>query len=125
VAGDSNVRHDDAHIRLERRCVERGVRLTHQRRIIARILSEADDHPDVEELYRRAMIGDGSLSIATVYRTVRLLEKNGVIDRHTFVGTRARYEASNDARRHHLVDIETGKAAAFEDDTLQRQFSRP
>ena len=83
--------------RIERLCVERGLKMTGQRRVIARVLSEADDHPDVEELYRRAAALDSRISIATVYRTVRLLEEKGILERRDFGGGRARYEPPSTA----------------------------
>jgi Fur family ferric uptake transcriptional regulator len=101
--------------RIERLCVERGVKMTGQRRVIARVLSDADDHPDVEELYRRATRLDQHISIATVYRTVRLFEEKGILERHDFGGGRARYEPSEEIHHHHLIDIETGKVIEFQD----------
>jgi Fur family ferric uptake transcriptional regulator len=101
--------------RIERLCVERGLKMTGQRRVIARVLSEAEDHPDVEELYRRASALDDRISIATVYRTVRLLEENGILARRDFGGGRARYEPTAHGRHYHLIDIDTGKVIEFED----------
>ncbi|MSP00253.1 MAG: transcriptional repressor [Acetobacteraceae bacterium] len=101
--------------RIERLCVERGVKMTGQRRVIARVLSDTEDHPDVEELYRRATRLDSHISIATVYRTVRLFEEKGILERHDFGGTRARYEPSEHGHHHHLIDIETGKVIEFQD----------
>lgn len=102
--------------RIERLCVERGVKMTGQRRVIARVLSDAADHPDVEELYRRAAKLDRHISIATVYRTVRLFEEKGILERHDFGGGRARYEPSEHGQHHHhLIDIETGKVVEFQD----------
>ena len=101
--------------RIERLCVERGVKMTGQRRVIARVLSDASDHPDVEELYRRAARLDSRISIATVYRTVRLFEEKGILERHDFGGGRARYEPSEHDNHHHLIDIETGKVIEFQD----------
>src|ERR1051326_8762554 len=92
--------------RIERLCVERGLKMTGQRRIIARVLSEASDHPDVEELYRRATQLDRHISIATVYRTVRLFEEKGILERHDFGGGRARYEPMEGTHHHHLIDVE-------------------
>ena len=91
--------------RIERLCVERGLRLTGQRRVIARVLSESSDHPDVEELYRRAVGLDPKISIATVYRTVRLFEEKGILERRDFGGGRARYEASPEAHHDHLTGL--------------------
>lgn len=105
--------------RIERLCVERGLKMTGQRRIIARVLSEATDHPDVEELYRRAVARDPRVSIATVYRTVRLLEENGILERRDFGGGRARYEPTEHGHHHHLIDVESGKVIEFEDEALE------
>ena len=102
--------------RIERLCVERGLRLTGQRRVIARVLSESSDHPDVEELYRRAVGLDPRISIATVYRTVRLFEEKGILEKRDFGGGRARYEATEDGGHHyHLIDVDTGKVIEFQD----------
>jgi Fur family ferric uptake transcriptional regulator len=101
--------------RIERLCVERGLKMTGQRRVIARVLSDASDHPDVEELYRRATRLDRHISIATVYRTVRLFEEKGILERHDFGGGRARYEPSEESHHHHLIDVETGKVIEFQD----------
>ena len=102
--------------RIERLCVERGLKMTGQRRLIARVLSEAEDHPDVEELYRRAVTQDGRISIATVYRTVRLLEEKGILERHDFGGGRARYEPAEHGEHHHLIDIDSGRVLEFADE---------
>lgn len=101
--------------RIERLCVERGLKMTGQRRVIARVLSDAADHPDVEELYRRASALDGRISIATVYRTVRLLEEQAILDRRDFGGGRARYEPSEHGHHHHLIDVDTGRVLEFDD----------
>ncbi len=100
--------------RIERICVEQGLKMTGQRRVIARVLSDAEDHPDVEELYRRASAMDARISIATVYRTVRLLEERGILERRDFGGGRARYEPSEHGRHYHLIDIDTGRVIEFE-----------
>lgn len=96
-------------IDIEALCIERGLRVTEQRRIIARVLSEAEDHPDVEKVHERAIALDPQISIATVYRTVRLFEEAGILDRHDFGDGRARYEASPEAHHDHLIDVESGK----------------
>jgi len=101
--------------RIERLCVESGLKMTGQRRVIARVLSEAEDHPDVEELYRRASALDGRISIATVYRTVRLLEEKGILARRDFGGGRSRYEPTEHGRHDHLIDIDTGRVIEFGD----------
>ncbi len=106
---------DPVQSRIERLCVERGLKMTGQRRVIARVLSDAADHPDVEELYRRAASFDGRISIATVYRTVRLFEEKGILERRDFGGGRARYEPTEHGPHHHLIDVETGRVTEFGD----------
>ncbi len=106
--------------RIERLCVERGLKMTGQRRVIARVLSEAADHPDVEELYRRSTALDNRISIATVYRTVRLLEEKGILERRDFGGGRARYEPTEHGNHYHLIDVETGKVIEFQDSEHER-----
>ena len=106
-------------IDLEALCAERGLRITEQRRVIARVLSESDDHPDVEKLHARAMAVDPHISIATVYRTVRLFEEAGVLERHEFGDGRARYEATSEDHHDHLIDVETGKVLEFVDEELE------
>ena len=113
-------------IDLEQLCAERGLRITEQRRVIARVLSESEDHPDVEQLHRRAADIDPKISIATVYRTVRLFEEAGILDRHDFGDGRARYEAAPEAHHDHLIDVESGKVIEFVDpelEALQRQIA--
>jgi Fur family transcriptional regulator, ferric uptake regulator len=113
-------------IDLEALCAERGLRITEQRRIIARVLSESEDHPDVERLHQRASAIDPKISIATVYRTVRLFEDAGILDRHDFGDGRSRYEATPEAHHDHLIDVETGKVVEFVDpelEALQRQIA--
>jgi Fur family ferric uptake transcriptional regulator len=113
-------------IDLEQLCAERGLRITEQRRVIARVLSESDDHPDVEQLHRRASAIDPKISIATVYRTVRLFEEAGILDRHDFGDGRARYEAAPEAHHDHLIDVESGNVIEFVDpevEALQRQIA--
>jgi Fur family ferric uptake transcriptional regulator len=97
-----------------------GLIMTGQRRIIAQVLSAATDHPDVEELYRRAVRLDDRISIATVYRTVRLLEEKGILNRRDFGSGRARYEANDHGPHHHLIDVDTGKVIEFEDTEHER-----
>ncbi len=101
-------------------CVERGLKMTGQRRLIARVLSESDDHPDVEELYRRAVVLDPRVSIATVYRTVRLLEEKGIVARRDFGEGRARFDPADRGHHHHLIDVDTGKVIEFGDEALER-----
>lgn len=100
---------------IERLCVKKGLKMTGQRRVIAQVLSHAHDHPDVEELYRRASKLDENISVATVYRTVRLLEERGILEKHDFGGGRARYEVTEHGTHYHLIDIDTGKVVEFED----------
>lgn len=113
-------------IDIEALCQQRGLRITEQRRVIARVLSEADDHPDVEELHQRASTIDKGISIATVYRTVRLFEEAGILDRHDFGDGRARYEAAPEAHHDHMIDVESGKVIEFVDpelEALQKQVA--
>jgi Fur family ferric uptake transcriptional regulator len=113
--------------RLEKLCLEKGMRMTEQRRVIARVLSAADDHPDVEEVYRRATAIDPNISIATVYRTVRLFEEAGILERHDFRDGRSRYEEVPDVHHDHLIDVKTGKVYEFrneEIEALQREVAR-
>lgn len=98
---------------IERACVARGLKMTGQRRVIARVLSEAADHPDVEEVYRRAAKLDSHISIATVYRTVRLFEEKGILEKRDFGGGRARYEPSEHGHHYHLIDVDTGRVTEF------------
>lgn len=105
--------------RIEQLCIEKGMRMTEQRRVIARVLSEAHDHPDVEELHRRAHAVDPHISIATVYRTVRLLEESGIITRHDFRDGRSRYEEHGDEHHDHLIDLKTGKVVEFVDKDIE------
>jgi len=106
--------------RLEQVCVERGMKMTGQRRVIARVLSEADDHPDVEELYRRSMEVDPKISIATVYRTVRLFEEAGLLDRLNFGDGRSRYEETSENHHDHLIDVNSGNVIEFRDDEVEQ-----
>jgi Fur family ferric uptake transcriptional regulator len=106
-------------IDIEALCAEKGLRITEQRRVIARVLSESEDHPDVEALHARAAAIDIGISIATVYRTVRLFEEAGILERHDFGDGRARYEAAPESHHDHLIDVETGKVIEFADDELE------
>ena len=106
-------------IDLEALCAERGLRITEQRRVIARVLSEAEDHPDVEALHLRASAIDPGISIATVYRTVRLFEEAGIIDRLDFRDGRSRYEEHSDDHHDHLIDMKTGKVVEFVDEEIE------
>jgi len=106
-------------IDVEALCAEKGLRITDQRRTIARVLSESDDHPDVEALHERASAIDAGISIATVYRTVRLFEDAGILERHEFGDGRARYEAAADGHHDHLIDVETGTVIEFVDPEIE------
>ncbi len=106
--------------RIEKACVDKGLRMTDQRRVIARVLAQSSDHPDVEELYRRAVAVDPHISIATVYRTVRLFEEAAIITRHDFRDGRSRYEELPSRHHDHLIDMKTGAVVEFEDDEIER-----
>ena len=113
--------------RIEKLCVEKGMRMTEQRRVIARIVSGSHDHPDVEELHRRAVAVDAGISIATVYRTVRLFEEAGILERHDFRDGRSRYEEVPDEHHDHLIDMKTGRVIEFiepEIERLQQEIAR-
>jgi Fur family ferric uptake transcriptional regulator len=114
------------NIDIEALCHEKGLRITEQRRIIARVLSDAEDHPDVEALHARASAIDPHISIATVYRTVRLFEEAGILDRHDFGDGRSRYEAAPESHHDHLINVETGRVIEFVDpelEALQRKIA--
>ena len=106
-------------IDVETLCAEKRLRITEQRKVIARVLSEAEDHPDVEALHARASAIDPGISIATVYRTVRLFEDAGILERHDFGDGRARYEAAPETHHDHLIDVETGRVIEFVDADLE------
>ncbi len=106
-------------IDIEQLCADKGLRITEQRRTIARVLGEAEDHPDVETLHERAAAVDPRISIATVYRTVRLFEEAGILERHEFGDGRSRYEAASETHHDHLIDVETGAVIEFVDDELE------
>jgi Fur family ferric uptake transcriptional regulator len=105
--------------RIEKLCIDKGMRMTDQRRVVAQVLSVAKDHPDVEELYRRAHEVDPHISIATVYRTVRLFEEAGIIERHDFRDGRSRYEEAPDNHHDHLIDMRTGRVIEFVDEEIE------
>ena len=111
-------------ISLEKKCQERGLRLTEQRKVIVRLLEETifdtKFHPDVDEIYNRAIKIDKKISVATVYRTVKLLEENGIIDKHEFKAGKARYEVSTENHHDHLIDINTGDIIEFIDDDIEK-----
>jgi len=106
--------------RIEKLCVEKGLRMTEQRRVIARVLSTSDDHPDAEELHRRASEVDPRISLATVYRTVRLFEEAGIIERHDFRDGRSRYEEAPEEHHDHLIDLKTGEVVEFMDEEIEK-----
>src|SRR5689334_6419972 len=105
---------------IEALCTAKGMRMTEQRRVIARVLASSDDHPDVEELYRRCARIDGHISISTVYRTVRLFEDAGIIERHDFREGRARYETSTEGHHDHLINLRTGEVIEFRSEEIER-----
>ncbi len=105
---------------LEKKCVERGLRMTDQRRIIAQVLSEATDHPDAEEVYTRASEKDPKISLATVYRTVRLFDEAGIIETHDFRDGRARYELAEGEHHDHLIDVQTGDVIEFVNEEIEK-----
>jgi Fur family ferric uptake transcriptional regulator len=106
--------------RLEQLCIDKGLKMTDQRRVIARVLSDSDDHPDVELLYRRATAIDPKISIATVYRTVRLFEEANILERHDFGDGRARYEEAPETHHDHLIDVRTGKVIEFQSEEIEK-----
>ena len=113
--------------RIERACIEKGLKMTGQRRLIARVLSESTDHPDVEELYRRAVKIDPKISLATAYRTVRLLEEAEILERHDFRDGRAHYEQTPEIHHDHLIDVNTGSVVEFQNEAievLQREIAQ-
>ena len=105
---------------IEALCAAKGMRMTDQRRVIARVLAESGDHPDVEELFRRCAKVDDRISISTVYRTMRLFEDAGIIERHDFRDGRARYETSPDAHHDHLINLRTGEVIEFQSEEIER-----
>ena len=105
---------------IEQKCINKGVKLTDQRKIVARVMSESEDHPDVDELYKRVSKIDSKISIATVYRTVKLFEESGILTKHEFKGGKARYETLNESHHDHLIDIKTGEIIEFVDDEIEK-----
>ena len=105
---------------IEQKCIAKGVKLTDQRKIIAKIMSDSQDHPDVDELYKRASKIDSKISIATVYRTVKLFEEAGILTKHDFKGGKARYEAIVESHHDHLIDIKTGEIIEFVDEEIEK-----
>lgn len=106
--------------RLEKLCAEKGLRMTEQRRVVARVLSESEDHPDAEELHRRAAAIDDNISLATVYRTVRLFEEAGIIERHDFRDGRSRFEEITDEHHDHLIDLRSGRVIEFVNEEIEK-----
>ena len=106
--------------RLEKLCQEKGLKMTEQRRVIARVLSDAEDHPDVEQLYRRASKIDPGISLATVYRTVRLFEEANILEKHDFGDGRSRYEEMREEHHDHLIDLKTGKVIEFTNTAIEK-----
>jgi|TARA_B100001741_G_C16408137_1_gene530236 Fur family ferric uptake transcriptional regulator len=105
---------------IEQKCIAKGVKLTEQRKIIAKIMSSSDDHPDVDELYNRVSKIDSKISIATVYRTVKLFEEAGIVAKHDFKGGKARYEEISESHHDHLIDIKSGEIIEFVDDEIEK-----
>ena len=106
--------------KIEEKCLKVGVRLTEQRKIIAKVMSQSEDHPDVDELHRRVSKIDSKVSIATVYRTVKLFEEAGIVSKHDFKGTKARYEQATMEHHDHLIDINTGEIIEFVNDDIEK-----
>ena len=105
---------------IEQKCIAKGVKLTDQRRVIAQVMSESSDHPDVDELYNRVSKIDPKISIATVYRTVKLFEESGILTKHEFKGGKARYEELNEGHHDHLIDVKTGEIIEFVDEEIEK-----
>jgi len=101
------------------KCLSKGVKLTDQRKIIAKVMSQSKDHPDVDELYKRVSKIDSKISIATVYRTVKLLEEEGIVAKHDFKGKKARYEELSESHHDHLIDVKTGEIVEFVDEEIE------
>ena len=104
---------------IEEKCLAKGVKLTEQRKIIAKVMSSSKDHPDVDELYKRVSNIDAKISIATVYRTIKLFAEEGIVTKHGFKGTKARYEELSESHHDHLIDIKTGEIIEFVDDEIE------
>jgi Fur family ferric uptake transcriptional regulator len=105
---------------IENKCIKKGVRLTDQRKLIAKAMSESEDHPDVDELHKRVSKLDSKISIATVYRTVKLFEESGIVAKHDFKGNKARYEQTTHEHHDHLIDINTGEIIEFVNDDIEK-----
>ncbi len=109
---------------LEKKCIDSGLKMTEQRRVIARVLSDSSDHPDVELLHKRAHKVDPNISIATVYRTVKLFEESGIIERHDFGDGRARYEEMPNTHHDHLINVQTGEVVEFSNEEIEKLQER-
>ena len=105
---------------IEKKCIAKGVKLTDQRKVIAKVMSKSDDHPNVDELYKRVSKIDSKISIATIYRTVKLFEEAGILAKHDFKGGKARYEELSEGHHDHLIDIKTGEIIEFVDDEIEK-----
>ncbi len=105
---------------IENKCISKGVRLTEQRKLVAKVMSDSDDHPDVDELHKRVSKLDSKVSIATVYRTVKLFEEAGIVSKHDFKGNKARYEEVTKEHHDHLIDINTGEIIEFVDEDIEK-----
>jgi Fur family ferric uptake transcriptional regulator len=105
---------------IEKKCIAKGVKLTDQRKVIAKVMSESDDHPNVDELYKRVSKIDSKISIATIYRTVKLFEEAEILAKHDFKGGKARYEELSEGHHDHLIDIKTGEIIEFVDDEIEK-----
>ena len=105
---------------IEEKCISKGVKLTDQRKVIAKVMSESNDHPNVDELYNRVSKIDSKISIATVYRTVKLFEEAGILAKHEFKGGKARYEEMNESHHDHLIDVKTGEIIEFVNDEIEK-----
>ena len=105
---------------IEQKCLVKGVKLTDQRKIIARVMSQSNDHPDVDELYNRVSKIDSRISIATIYRTVKLFEESGILAKHEFKGDKARYEELNESHHDHLIDVKSGEIIEFVDEEIEK-----
>ena len=111
-------------ISIEEKCKKKGVKLTDQRKLIAKVMSDSHDHPDVDELYKRVSKIDSKISIATVYRTVKLFEEVGIVTKHDFKGGKARYEELSESHHDHLIDLKTGEIVEFVDDEIEKLQKR-
>ena len=107
-------------ISIEQKCLDKGVKLTEQRKVVAKVMSQSEDHPDVDELYKRVSQIDPKISIATVYRTVKLFEESGILAKHEYKGEKARYEELSESHHDHLIDLKTGEIIEFVDEDIEK-----